>query len=385
MHRHFFLLFGNDESQSLEWRGFLASSFFGKRFIRAEYKVVERGVKQYWIEIHVETRTRLEDGWKSRTQLPPDFTPQVGLHSCLVQVLQDNQILFGRVQGIEARGIICSSLFVALLSGTVEQCDLNCQSMFEWEKQLSHLRRISRSRTHRLAAIPTDPSADRQRQRLVINRVLVLGRIPRDAGRVRVVLAPVGARGGRVPRGPDRRPAVEEAVAVPLEHGRRLRGEDGRRRRAAVPGRAAPHLAARRGLAAAAAAAVRRGTGGRQGDVRGACRGPVTDAGGARIGCDNQSLTRIHFKNLEEVRRKTRLLRPIEADPPADRRGEALGADEIAERAGILAHDERAVDGRRGARAGRRREGRSLGREGVGGAVPGEGGCAQGHDGPEMG
>ncbi|KAK8007781.1 hypothetical protein PG989_001771 [Apiospora arundinis] len=364
MHRHFFLLFGNDESQSLEWRGFLASSFLGKRFIRAEYKVVERGVKQYWIEIHVETRTRLEDGWKSRTQLPPDFTPQVGLHSCLVQVLQDNQILFGRVQGIEARGIICSSLFVALLSGTVEQCDLNCQSMFEREKQLRP-RRTSRSRTHRLAAIPTDPSTNRQRQRLVIDRVLVPGRIPRDAGRVRVVLAPVGPRGGRVPRGPDCRPAVEVAVAISFENGRRLRREDGRRRRAAVPGGAAPHLAARRGLAAIVGG---EGPGGcRQGDVRGACRGPVFDAGaagfdGKHISCALSKLT-----------------------PPADRRGEALGADEIAERAGILAHDERAVDGRRGARAGRRREGRGLGREGVGGAVPGEGGCAQGHDGPEMG
>ncbi|KAK6851536.1 hypothetical protein PG995_011661 [Apiospora arundinis] len=351
MHRHFFLLFGNDESQSLEWRGFLASSFLGKRFIRAEYKVVERGVKQYWIEIHVETRTRLEDGWKSRTQLPPDFTPQVGLHSCLVQVLQNNQILFVRVQGVEADNINMFNMCPALPSGTVEQWDLNGQSMFEREKQLSHLRRISRSRTHRLAAIPTDPSTGRQRQRLVIDRVLVPGRIPRDAGRVRVVLAPVGPRGGRVPRGPDRRPAVEVAVAISFENGRRLRGEDGRRRRAAVPGGAAPHLAARRGLAAAAA--VRRGTG----DY-------------------NQSLTRVYFKNLEEVRRKTRLLRPIEADPPADRRGEALGADEIAERAGILAHDERAVDGRRGARAGRRRKGRGLGREGVRGAVPGEGGCA---------
>lgn len=132
----------------------------------------------------------------------------------------------------------------------------------------------------------TAPGADRQRQRLVVDGPLVLGRLPGDAGGPSIILASwvvAGGRsvggGGRVPRGPDLGLAVEVAVALPLE---RLGGsgkgiEVVRRRRALVPRGAAPSLSARRGFPVGI-------FGGCRCDVVRARRRPVLGAGAAGVG-----------------------------------------------------------------------------------------------------
>lgn len=133
------------------------------------------------------------------------------------------------------------------------------------------------------------PRTDRQRQRLVKDSPLVLGRRPGDAGRPGVELVggvvaagrPAGG-GGRVPRGPDLGLAVEVAEALALERrggaaAAAAAAKVGRRRRALVPRGAAPRLPARRGLAVGV---VR----GRDRDVVRARRRPVLGAGVAGVG-----------------------------------------------------------------------------------------------------